>query len=101
MTFFGYFKGLPYEDANESFEEYKKYKNALPKNKVIAHIESLEDWATSLPSKDIFTGERLQAGMYVDGEFRFPREFLHYYKNYDIGIPYEYEKYLRGVLNEH
>lgn len=50
-------------------------------------------------SRDIFTGEKLTAGQYIDGEFRFPLEFLHYYKNYDIGIPPEYEEYLmkKGV----
>ena len=29
--------------------------------------------------------------------FTFPYEFLHYYKNYDIGIPYEYEEYLKSI----
>lgn len=99
MTLFGYFKGLPYERATESFAEYKNYRNSIPKDKVIAHIESLEEWLTSLPSNDIFTGEKLHAGQYHDGEFRFPLEFLHYYKNYDIGIPYEYEDYLKTVLD--
>ena len=98
MTFFGYFKGLPYERATESFDDYRRFKNDLSKEKIIAHIESLEEWLTSLPSYDIFTGEPLHAGMYIDGEFRFPYEFLHYYKNYDIGIPYDYEAYLKTIL---
>ena len=51
---------------------------------------------TTLPSRDIFTGEKLHAGMFWDGDFVFPYEFLHYYKNYDIGIPYEYEEYLKS-----
>lgn len=98
MILFGYFKGMPYESAVEDFEEYKKFKNQLSKEKIIEHIESLEEWLTSLPSYEIFTGEEMQAGQYQDGEFRFPLEFLHYYKNYDIGIPYEYEAYLKSVL---
>ena len=98
MIFFGYFEGLPYERANESFEKYRQFKNEIPKEKVIAHIESLEEWLTSLPSYDIFTGEQLHAGMYIDRDFRFPFEFLHYYKNYDIGIPYDYEEYLKCIL---
>ena len=103
MRFFGYFKGLPYERAskmNEEFDDYRKFKNTIPKEKVIAHIETLEAGLTSLPTKDIFTGEQLHAGLVIDGEFRFPLEFIHYYKNYDIGIPYDYEAYLKTILPE-
>ena len=98
MILFGYIKGMPYERATESFEDYKQLRNDIPKEKVIAHMESLERWLTSLPSKDMFTGEKLHAGQCHDGEFRFPLEFLHYYKNDDIGIPHEYEAYLKTVL---
>jgi hypothetical protein len=45
----------------------------------------------------MFTGEELHAGMFWDGKFTFPYEFLHYYKNYDIGVPYEYEAYLKEI----
>jgi len=100
MIFFGYFRGLPYEDSDESFDDYKKLRNQLHKKEIIKHIEGLEKWFTSLPSNEIFTGEPLQAGMYIDGEFRFPLEFLHYYKKYNIGVPYEYEEYLKNVLKE-
>lgn len=99
MILFGYFKGLPYGRSTENFESYRDFKNTIPKEKIISHIEGLEEWFTSLPSKEIFTGESLQAGMYIDGEFRFPLEFLYYYKNYDIGIPYEYEEYLKKILD--
>ena len=94
---FGFFNGLPYDDCRENFEEYKDYSNRIPKSVILSYISSLEAGLTSLPSKDIFTGERLQAGMFWDGEFTFPYEFLHYYKNYDIGIPYEYENYLKSI----
>ena len=96
--FFGYFKGLPYERATEDFDKYKSYKNKVSKEKVIQRMKGLTLGITSLPSYDIFTGAKLQAGMFIDGEFRFPCEFLHYYENYDIGIPYEYEEYLKTVL---
>ena len=98
MKDFGYFKGMPYEDSNEDFEEYRKLKNSIPKDKVIKHIETLELGLTTLPSYEMFTGEELQAGAFWDGDFVFPYEFLHYYKNYDIGIPYDYEAYLRDVV---
>lgn len=97
--YFGYFRGLPYERSTENFDDYRQLKNSIPKAKVITHIETLEEWLTSLPSKDIFTGEDLHAGMYIDGEFTFPLEFLHYYKKYDIGIPYEYEEYLKTIID--
>lgn len=94
---FGFFKGLPYDNCTEIFDDYKKFSNKLPKEAVIAHIETVELGLTSLPSYDIFTGEKLHAGMFWDGDFTFPYEFLHYYKNYDIGIPYEYEEYLKSI----
>ena len=100
MKAFGYFKGMPYEESNENFDDYRNFKNTIRKEKVIAHIETLEEWNTSLPTKDIFTGEKLRAGLYQDGDFVFPLDFLHYYKNYDIGIPYEYEQYLKTILPE-
>ena len=94
---FGFFKGLPYKDCNENFEDYKQYKNRLPKKEILSYIESLDAGLTTLPSKDMFTGEKLHAGMFWDRDFTFPYEFLHYYKNYDIGIPYEYEEYLKSI----
>ena len=98
MIAFGYFKGMPYEDSEENFDDYRNFKNSISKKQVISHIESLDKGLTSLPTKDLFTGEPLQAGLYEDGEFIFPIDFLHYYKNYDIGIPYEYEAYLKTIL---
>ena len=95
MTFFGFFKGMPYEDSNDDFEEYREFKNTLSREAIIRHIGSLSPALACLESLDIFTGEDLTAGLYIDGEFRFPLEFLHYYKNYDIGIPPEYEAYLK------
>ena len=95
MMLFGYFKGMPYKSSKEDFDDYKKFKNTLSREAVIRHIESLSPALACLESLDIFTGEDLTAGQYIDGEFRFPLEFLHYDKNYDIGIPPEYEAYLK------
>lgn len=97
MKEFGYFKGLPYEGSNDNFDAYRALKNSIPKSAVIEHIASLEGGLTSLPSHDIFTGQKLHAGVFWDGDFVFPYEFLHYYENYDIGIPYEYEEYLKSI----
>ena len=96
---FGYFDFMLYDDSNENFDDYRNLKNKIPKEKVIEHIESLEPGHTSLPGRDPFTGETLYSGLYNDGNFVFPLDFLHYYKNYDIGIPYDYEAYLMEILD--
>lgn len=104
IMFFGYFQGLPYKlsrDAAtaEKFDDYKKYKNSIPKEDIIRHIETeAEKGLSPMRSEDIFTGESVTAGMFIDGNFRFPTDFLHYLKNYDIGIPYEYENYLKEKI---
>lgn len=94
---FGYFKGMPYGECNEDFDNFRDFQNTLPREKIFAHMNALEKWLTSLPTRDIFTGEKLQGGLCDDGNFTFPLDFLHYYKNYDIGIPYEYEEYLKSI----
>lgn len=94
---FGFFKGLPHTGSNEDFSAYRAYKNSIHKEDVVAHIESLEAGLTSEPSIELFTKEKIRAGVFEDGNFVFPYEFLHYYKNYDIGIPYEYEEYLKSI----
>ncbi len=97
MIEFGYFKGLPYSNCNDDFEAYRGIKNSVSKAAVIAHIESLAPLLATMGSWDIFSGAEVTAGMYEDGGFRFPTDFLHYYKNYDIGIPPEYEEYLKSI----
>ena len=96
---FGYFDFMLYDDSNECFDDYRHLINKIPKEKVIEHIESLTPWRTSIPGRDPFTGETLYSGLYEDGDFIFPLDFLHYYKNYDIGIPYDYEAYLMEILD--
>ena len=93
---FGYFDGMMYcPENNEPFAQYEAYKNSLPKESVIKHIRSLNPALAAFASYEIFTDEILPgAGMYIDGEFLFPTDFLHYYTNYDIGVPPEYERYL-------
>lgn len=94
---FGFFKGLPHTGSEEDFARYKEYRNSISKAAVIAHISALEAGLTSEPSIELFTKEKIRAGIFEDGDFIFPYEFLHYYKNYDIGIPYEYENYLKSI----
>ena len=41
--YIGYFKGMPYADdlCIEDFEEYRKYKNTIPKDKIIGYLKTL------------------------------------------------------------
>ena len=94
---FANFKGMDYGDCDELFDEYKNYKNHISKEKIIKHIEKLEPYyCMPMPNHEIFTHERfrISPGYYRDGNFIFPTDFLHYLKEYDIGIPPEYEYYL-------
>lgn len=104
ILYFGYFKGMEYtkhsdKELEDDFEMYLKFKNDLPKDRIIRHIEEdLKPGIACMQTFDIFTGEELVAGQYKDGKFAFPTDFLHYLKKYDIGIPYEYEEYLKETL---
>ena len=95
---FGFWEGMPYKSVTDKYEDFEQFKNAISKDKVIEHIESLDDAIASALSTDIFTGEQFNAGLYEDGDFTFPVDFLRYYKSKDIGIPPEYEKYLNEIL---
>ena len=95
---FGFWEGMPYGEPTDKYEDFVGLKNTISKERVIEHIESLERWIASEPCTDMFTGEQFNAGVYDDGEFTFPVDFLRYYKAKDIGIPYEYEEYLRSIL---
>lgn len=96
---FGYWQNQPYDGlVTDEYDDFTKFKNTIDKKTVIEHIESLDDWLGSTQSHDIFTGEEFNCGFYIDGDFQFPVDFLRYYKTRDIGIPYEYEEYLKGIL---
>jgi hypothetical protein len=95
MKYFGTFK----KDGKYDISIFNEYKNTIPKEKVIDYIKELPygGVAPGFPI-DFITGEDLPImGFYEDGDFCFPIEFLHYYENYDIGIPYDYEDYLINV----
>ena len=96
--FFGFWEGMPYKTVTDRYEDYVKFKNVISKAEVIRHIEALDNAVASAISTDIFTGEKFNAGLYDDGVFTFPVDFLRYYKSKDIGIPPEYEKYLSEIL---
>ena len=98
LHLFGFWDGMPYGSPTDKYEDFAQFKNTIDKEKVIQHIESLDDWIASTMSTDMFTGEKFNAGFYEDGDFRFPVDFLRYYKAKDIGIPYEYEEYLKSIL---
>ena len=100
MTYFGFFKGMKYGKCEEDFDDYKKIKNHISKDKILRYLKSLSVSAVApMSTEDILDGEEIeQAGIYEDGDFTFTTDFLHYYQKYDIGIPEEYEKYISSKL---
>ena len=100
MKCFGFFKGMNYGKCEEDFESYKKINNQLNKADVLKYIKGLPIAAVApISVEDIFTGTPLeQAGLIEDGEFRFPIDFIHYYENYEIGIPLEYENHIKSKM---
>lgn len=95
---FGFFEWMPYEGSSEDFEKYREYQNKIPKHKIVEHMECLKVWRTSLKNEDHFTHVRLDSGVIEDGDFVFPLDFIHYLKDYDIGVPPEYEAYLNTIM---
>ena len=95
---FGFWEGQPYSVVTDKYEDFLAYKNTIDKQAVIAHIELLSAWLASTPSHDMFTGEEFNSGFYRDGDYQFSVDFFRYYKTRDIGIPYEYEEYLKKIL---
>ena len=101
MLYFGFFKEMThYGDCSDNFEEYKSIDNEIPKDVILSYLKALPITAVApMTTWDVFSGERLeQAGIYEDGEFCFPIDFIHYYEKYDIGIPLAYEQYIKELL---
>ncbi len=96
MKLFGFFTEDSDETFAKPFQHYRSIRNRIPKESVLSYLQSLPIHAVSPGiAKDFLTGEFLPImGLYQDGDFRFPVEFVHYYEKYDIGIPVEYEEYL-------
>ncbi len=100
--YFGFFTNMKYGDiCKDDFNEYKKIRNHLTKESILKYIKALPIAAIApISVEDIFDGEKIeQAGLYEDGDFTFPLDFLHYYEKYNIGIPLDYEKYICSKLN--
>lgn len=100
MKYFGFFKGMKYGKCEDDFDSYRKIRNNMEKSRVLKYIKSLPIAGVApMTTEDIFSGEVLeQAGIIEDGDFAFPIDFIHYYENYDIGIPTDYEDY---ILEKH
>lgn len=99
--YFGFFKGNGFSFVSDDYQDFEEYKNNLPKDLILQHIHQITEVGyASGNCTDIFTGEALpvQRGMYEDGDFTFPTGFVYYLETRDIGIPYEYEEYIKSVL---
>ena len=98
--YFGYFEESLYGLKTDTIGEMKTYKNSIDKTKVIEHIDAIRPWLICgmLCGVDRFTGEHFEAGGYDDGEFSFTIDFYRYYKRGEVGLPHEYEEYLKKIL---
>lgn len=95
---FGFFEEMSCGIVTDKFEDLKSIHNTLKKEDIISYIESLDPAVSSERTTDMFTGEQFNASVYHDGEFTFTGDFFRYYKKYDIGIPLEYEEYLKTLI---
>ena len=113
--YFGYFKKINHyrksdrkgkeinddKDWYDDFEEFKQFKNTISKKAVKEYFKlinnkraisvGLNHYTNIITGNDVFRTD----AVYIDGKFIFPADFIYYYNNYKIGIPYEYEKYLK------
>ena len=71
-------------------QEKKIYEHML-------QVDARHRWRAAVETHDIFTGEKLTAGCASMVTLGF-RLISCTTKNYDIGIPYDYEAYLRDVV---
>ena len=114
VLYFGFFKKVNHyrtsnrfgeeenndKDWYDDFEDFKQFKNTISKKAVKEHFKTIKDRGISLGLNhytNIINGHDVfrRVGTYQDGKFCFPADFIYYYSNYRIGIPYEYEKYLK------
>ena len=98
--YFGFFKGMKYGKCCDDFKSYKRIINDLSRTEILQYIQALPISAiVPMSVVDIFDGQIIeQAGIIEDGDFIFPLDFIHYYEKYNIGIPKEYENYIKDKI---
>lgn len=97
QKFFGFLEGTPYDVVSDNISDLEFAKNPLTEETIIRHVESLDRWMMASNGAyvtDVYTGEKLQAGIYRDGNYVFPVEILTYLRRGKIGVPKEYEDYV-------
>ena len=97
--YFGYLRGMPYGQdlCDETFDDYPIMETDEERPKLLLHLKQLTPALTSEPTYDLVTGKPLQGGMYEDGIYGFPTDFVHYYMRGIVGFPVEYMDYLRDM----
>lgn len=91
---FGFLDGMPYEDSTNTLDEMLSMKNDISKERILNHMRKQKVMYASCMSTDLFTGERFEAGVVIDGDFYYPIDMLRYIESGKFGIPLEYEKYI-------
>lgn len=87
---------MKYGKCEEDFDDYKKIKNYISKDKILRYLKSLSVSAVApMSTEDILDGEEIeQAGIYEDGDFTFPTDFYIIIKNTIL----EYQKNMKSIL---
>ena len=96
---FGFWAVQGWDNPTDTYEEMLKYHNTVDKQKVIKYLENLPaGYGAGFPHKDFRNGERIELGIIIDEPFVTSFDFLHFYKTSDIGIPYDYEEYIKDKI---
>lgn len=104
---FGFFEGNLFKRVTDSIHDMISIKNELPKKAIIDYIESRTDqlgYSTMCYSNDQFVDViskdmlPYQPGIYTIDRFVFPVEFPYYMEKYGVGVPKEFEEFVKKEL---
>lgn len=95
MTFFGFFKGMKYGKCEDEFDNYKKIKNHISRDKILKYLEGLSVSAVApMSTEDIFDGKRYRKLEYMKmGTLHSQQIFCIIIENMTL----EYQKNMRNI----
>lgn len=93
---FGFFEEGEYGYVSDKLEDMAKmglFGIDLPA--FFERLETLEFGLSSAYVTNAFTGKKIRRGIYEDGKFCFPSDYVQYLKEGRVGFPAEYAAYLK------
>ena len=92
MTFFGFFKGMKYGKCEDEFDNYKKIKNHISRDKILKYLEGLS--VSAVAPKIYLMGKRYRKLEYMKmGTLHSQQIFCIIIKNMTL----EYQKNMRNI----